>query len=80
MAFPRGSGLLNTLKKRARRLWLKISNKELFMGLTDCKSETVGNTQSVPKKKEKSRALIVKSAFLRRLSPAFLASGWPSSR
>lgn len=36
--------------------------------------EYPGNTQSVPKK-TKGSVFIVKSMFLRRISPAFLASG-----
>lgn len=61
---------------RVRRLRLEINGKNLFKYLKVCKSETqLDSTQSVPKKKEKPRVLIVKSAFLRRISPTFLASG-----
>lgn len=46
---------------------MKIKNGKVL-----CKSETVpGNTQSISKKRAKSRVLIVKSTFLRRISPAF---------
>lgn len=62
--------------KRVWRLWLEINNKELFKGLQVCKPETqLGNTQSIPKKKEKLRVFTGKRIFLRRLSSALLASG-----
>lgn len=49
--------------------------KDLFKGLRVYNPETQGgNTQSVLKKEEKLRILIVKSTFLGRISPAFLAS------
>lgn len=50
-----------------------MSDKGLFKGLRVCTPEKNDKAiSSVPKKK---RVLIVKSTFLRRISPAFLASG-----
>lgn len=58
---------LSTEHKRVRKLLLE--------SLSVCKPKTqVGSAQSVPKRKEKLRVLIVKGALLRRISPTFLAS------
>lgn len=65
-----------TYSKRVRRLWLETNDKDRFEGLRVCKQERqLGNTQSVPKKKEKLRVLRTKRMFLRRIGPAFSASG-----
>ena len=57
-------------------VWLQIKAKDLFVGLWVCKLGTQrGHTQSVPEKKEKLGVLTVKSTFLKRISPEFLASG-----
>ena len=62
--------------KRVWRLWLEINDKDLFKALGVCKPEThLSDTQSVLRKEEKLRVLTVKSTFVRRISPEFLASG-----
>ena len=58
---------------KVRRLHLEINGKDFFQGLSVCKPK-IGSAQSVLKKKETLRILVVKSSFLRRISPAFLAS------
>lgn len=51
--------------KRASRLWLEISDKDLFKGLRICKLKTLAdNTQSVLKETEKFESFIVKSTRL----------------
>lgn len=61
-----------------RRLWVEMKDKDLFKGLRICKPEQrLGNTNSDPKKKEKSRVLIVKSTFLRRISPGLVLDANP---
>lgn len=53
-----------------------MNGQDLLQGLKICKSEPqVGSAQSVLKKKEKLRVLLVKNTFLGRISPAFLAHG-----
>lgn len=55
---------------------LTKNDKDLLKGLRVCKLKAqLGNTQSVLEKKEKLRALIVNSTFLRRISPAILGFG-----
>lgn len=55
---------------------LKLKMTVLFKSLRICKLKMLpGKTQSVLKKREKLRVLLVKSLFLRRINSAFLASG-----
>lgn len=53
-----------------------MNGQDLLQGLKICKSETqLGSAQSVLKKKENLRVLLVKNTFLGRISPVFLAIG-----
>lgn len=60
--------LLGMLNKRVWRLSLEINDKSLFKGFWVCKSETLGNTQSVPKKKEKLNSYSKKYVFKKNQS------------
>lgn len=66
---------VSTEHKWIRKLWLEISDKDLFKGLEACKPETSLGKNPEIFQRGKLKLLILRSTFLRRLKPAFLALG-----